>query len=201
MQKLALLCLVCSFIYSCKSTEISGNIVTSEVIENVYFSNSAIDYIYNAEITAFSKEFSGIIIVKRINSDAHRVVMTSDFGNTLMDFTISESEFKINYILEDFNKRLLLNVLKEDFRMLTQTNIQTFSKDDSVDYNVYYSKLDNKNSKYVYSNSENRLSKIYLLKNNKEIVIFEFSDIEENISSKIEINHKNIPLQIKLTKQ
>ena len=58
-------------------------------LEVTYFSDPTIDYVYKANITAYGHELTGIFIAKKINSTAHRVVFTTEFGNKLLDFEIS----------------------------------------------------------------------------------------------------------------
>ena len=201
MRKLALLFLVCSFFTACKTKQVTngGNFVES--IVNPYFSNVEVDYIYQAKIKAFSKDFSGIFIVKKISSNAHRVVLTSDFGNTLVDLTLSENDYKVNYILDDLNKKILIKTLVNDFRILLQTEIVAFSKEKIEGQLVYSSGSPSKILKYSYNFINKSLSSISLYKKSKEIVIFDFSEVHENICLNITIEHKNWPITIQLTKQ
>ena len=64
-----------------------------------YFSNSETDYVYKANITVYGNELSGIFIVKKINETTHRAVFTTEFGNKLLDFEVSDTNFKINFIV------------------------------------------------------------------------------------------------------
>ena len=66
----------------------------------------------------YKNHISGILIIKKISETTHRVVMTSDFGNKMIDFEISENDFKLNYVLEDLNKKMVINFLKNDFQEL-----------------------------------------------------------------------------------
>ena len=66
----------------------------------------------------YGNDISGILIIKKISDSTHRVVMTSDFGNKMIDFEISENDFKLNYVLPDLDKKMVINFLKNDFREL-----------------------------------------------------------------------------------
>ena len=46
----------------------------------------------------YGNDISGILIIKKISETTHRVVLTSDFGNKMIDFEISENDFKLNYV-------------------------------------------------------------------------------------------------------
>ena len=54
--------------------------ITKTEITNPYFSSSAIDYIYKAKIDIYGKYFGGILIIKKVTDDMHRVVFTTEFG-------------------------------------------------------------------------------------------------------------------------
>ena len=61
-----------------------------------YFSDSKTDYVYKTNITVYGNEISGIFIAKKINDTVHRIVFTTEFGNKLLDFEISDNSFKVN---------------------------------------------------------------------------------------------------------
>ena len=83
-----------------------------------YFANPEIDYAYKANISVYGNDMSGIFIAKKINATTHRVVFTTEFGNKLLDFEISETEFKVSSIVDELNRKILINTLKKDFRLL-----------------------------------------------------------------------------------
>lgn len=201
MRKLILLFLVCNTLWSCKTKQIIGSESTSEIIINPYFNNTEEDYIYQAKINAFSKEFTGLFIAKKIDKTSHRVVLTSDFGNTLLDFTITENDFKVNYVLDDLNKKPLIKMFENDFRILLQSEIQTIRKSNFETEINYYLKYGNNNLEYSYKIKDNELFQIKKLKKNKEIVTFDFKEISQDKCSSIVIEHKNWPISIQLIKQ
>ena len=89
---------------SCKTYEIP-NVAKIEngqrIIQNFYFSDSEKDYVYKANIEVYGKQLGGIFVAKKINDTLHRAVLTTDFGNTLLDFEVSENSFKVNYCIEE----------------------------------------------------------------------------------------------------
>ena len=91
-------------------------------LEVPYFSNPTMDYVYKANITVYGNELTGIFIAKKINDTTHRVVFTTEFGNKLMDFEISETDFKVNFILEELDRKILINTLTNDFRLLLRNH-------------------------------------------------------------------------------
>lgn len=85
---------------------------------NPYFSDISMDYIYKAKINFGEKSFGGIFVVKKFGPEHHRVVFTTELGNKLFDFSFIKNEFRINFILSEMNKKILISLLKKDFLSL-----------------------------------------------------------------------------------
>lgn len=163
-----------------------------------YFSKPEIDYVYKANITIYGNELSGIFIAKKINDLTHRVVFTTEFGNKLLDFEISETDFKINSIVEELDRKILVNTLKTDFRLLLKNSYVIKQQYDNPESKVYLTE-DGKTNNYLFiSKTDNRLNKIVSATNRKERINL-FITSENNIfATKIVIQHYNIKLRIEL---
>ena len=205
MQKLKTRFLVTSLLLflfvSCKSYKIEG---TTKIesnhtnYQNLYFSNPEIDYVYKAHIEVYGNDLSGIFVVKKVNDSLHRVVLTTDFGNKLLDFELSEKHFKVNYIVDDLNKKIVINTLKKDFELLLTTN----HKVDEVlenENNIIFKSINGKRTNYLYkSKKENSLVKIVNTSKTKEKVSFSFMPKNITFAEYILIEHINIKLKIEL---
>ncbi|KKN17362.1 hypothetical protein LCGC14_0966580 [marine sediment metagenome] len=164
---------------------------------NPYFANDSTDYVYKANIEAFGKTFGGLFIVKKLGTNHHRTVFTTEIGNTLFDFTFQEDDFKINRILKEMDRKLLINILKKDFKTLLEESpqiLQTFKHNDDI---VYGAKIGSK--KHYFYLDHAVLQKIIRTGGGKEKVAFLFSKIEKNYANKIQIVHNTIPLTITLS--
>lgn len=164
-------------------------------LQNTHFSTESTVYTYRANITAYSKELTGILIIKKIKDSNHRVVFTTEIGNKLFDFSFSENEFKINHIIKELDKALLINVLKNDFGNLIKEHPLVTN---------YYTKGNNKlykttnGSKKYYYHVNQEVTKIVRVKKSKEKVIYLFSEDQDSMLKNIYIKHNNIKLTIKL---
>jgi hypothetical protein len=164
-------------------------------IRNSYFSDECKAYVYKANITVYDNDFSGIFIVKKIGEANHRIVFTTEMGNKVFDFSFIDDTFKVNNIIEDMNKALLINILKKDFTVLVKektTVIKSYSLQDTL---VYETVILNK--KYFYFKTQ-QLNKILRVASGKEKVTFLFSEINDTIAHQINIRHSNIKLNINL---
>ncbi|WP_209402627.1 hypothetical protein [Pseudozobellia sp. WGM2] len=164
---------------------------------NHYFSDTTKDYVYKAKIEAFDKTFGGLFIIKKIDLNHHRVVFSTEMGNTIFDFTFQQDEFKVNRILEEMDKKILITILKQDLQALIIENpfiTEAYSFEDKV---VVESEILSK--KHYFYLQDMQLQKIVRVKNGKPNVTLEFNDIEERQVENLEITHQNIKLKISLS--
>ncbi|KRB54753.1 hypothetical protein [Flavobacterium sp. Root186] len=163
-----------------------------------YFSDSKTDYVYKTNISVYGNELSGIFIAKKINDTTHRIVFTTEFGNKLMDFEISETDFKVNSIVSELDRKILINTLKEDFRLLLKKQylIQQQFENESNDI---YKSADGKRDNYIFiSKKDQKLEKIIHASKTKEKFTLFFNSENNIFAEKIQIIHQNIKLKIEL---
>jgi hypothetical protein len=140
-----------------------------------YFSNPEMDYVYKANITIYGNELSGIFIAKRINDTTHRLVFTTEFGNKLLDFEISETDFKVNSIVAELNRKIVVNTLKTDFRLLLRRNYPIKQQYENPESKVFLTE-DAKTNNYLFiSKADNKLNKIVNASKRKERINFFFT--------------------------
>lgn len=173
-------------------------VLETTVFEVPYFSNPEMDYVYKANITAYGNELSGIFIAKKINDTTHRVVFTTEFGNKLLDFEISETDFKINSIVDELDKKILINTLKTDFRLLLRNNYVVKEQYDNKESKVFLAEDGKINNYFFISKSDNRLNKIVNATKRKERINLFFTSENNIFATKIVIQHYNIKLRIEL---
>lgn len=190
------------FLNSCSLTTTRGLVeqkIDKEYILNNYFSDEKLDYLYKAKINIYNKNFGGILIIKKIKKEHHRVVFTTEIGNKIFDFEIIGNDFKVNYFSEDLNKNIVLKTLEDDFRILVKQHINVnkqFSSEFEKIYQSFYIQNDNY---YFYSKQTKQLSKIINTNKNKEKTVFSFNQVENHLASSIVLEHKNFKLKIDLT--
>lgn len=168
-------------------------------IENNYFSNEKTDYIYKAKIDIYNKKFGGILIIKKTGVDHHRIVFTTEFGNKIFDFVITNGTFKMNYVLEELNKKIILKTLQDDFYILVKQFSKVDNQFDSAKEIVYQTKYNKDYDLYYFFLKENvQLFKIVKSSKQKEKVTFDLININNDIGTKIDIIHQNFKLKIHL---
>jgi len=163
-----------------------------------YFSDSKTDYVYKTNITVYGNELSGIFIAKKINETTHRIVFTTEFGNKLMDFEISETDFKVNSIVSELDRKILINTLKEDFRLLLKKQYVIQEQFEDEFHNIYKSEDRNRDNYIFLSKKNQKLEKIVHSSKTKEKFTLIYNSENNIFAEKIQIIHQNIKLKIEL---
>lgn len=193
-----LLISICFFILSCGSYPKKNSFKLADNVGNIinpYFENPNQDYVYKANIEVYNHYFGGILIVKKTGNQQHRAVFTTEMGNKLLDFSFNGDDFKVNYILDELNKKILINILKNDFKILITEHLPSEETYVLNDETINQTSINNK-MYYYYQNPE--IYKIARVKHGKEKVRFLFTEINDNIAQQIDITHLNIKLKITL---
>lgn len=185
---------------SCASKTVKGfeeKAVADTAFKATYFSDKATDYVYKAHISIYGKDFGGIFIAKKMNDTLSRVAFTTEFGNKLFDFEITDDSFKVNYILEELDRKIIVNMLKRDFMLLLKQNYIIQQQYEDAANTVYKSKAGNRYNYLFLDKASGKLTKLVNAKVNEKIIItyLQESDI---LAHKIIIDHKNINLRIEL---
>ncbi len=78
---------------------------------------------FNMQIDYKETNLTGLLIVKPEGENTQRAIFTTLFGMTVFDFEFNETEFKVNRIMEQMDKKTVLNLLKKDLRTLFLYNV------------------------------------------------------------------------------
>jgi hypothetical protein len=164
-----------------------------------YFLDTKTDYVYKAHISIYGKGFGGIFIAKKINDTLYRAAFTTEFGNKLFDFEITDDSFKVNYILEELDRKIIVNMLKRDFMLLLKKNHTVAQQYEDAENVVYKSDHDKRYNYLFIDKSSRRLSRLVNATGSKEKIIISYNTESDILAKNIVIDHKNIKLKIELT--
>ncbi len=178
-----------------KKQKLQATALNTQKISNIYFADKSNDYVYKANIDIYNNTFGGLLIIKKINDDEHRIAFTTEMGNKIFDFSFIGDLFKVNFIIDDLDKAILINILRNDFKVLIQESLDIIQAYKLEAQDIYEVEIGNKSYYYFVNDSINKIIKVG---NGKEKVRFLFSEINNTIATRIEIIHSNIDLSIKL---
>ena len=186
---------------SLKTTEGLRQVPFSKIeVENPYFSNTEMDYVYKTKIDFYKKNFGGILIIKKIGFQNHSVVFTTEFGSKLFDFQFEGDTFTKHFMIEDLDKKFIVNILKDDFKLLVNEKAKVLEVYESKEKRIYKTKSEDRFNFYFLDNEDGALQKIVNTSKTKEKVVIDFTVSGENVAETIAIKHKNIKLTIALEK-
>lgn len=204
MQKLTrpFLAISLFLLVSCGANKVTDGYLATKSDPSVYsvpyFSDAKTDYVYKANISIYGNELTGIFIAKKINETTHRVVFTTEFGNKLIDFEISETDFKVNSIVSELDRKLVINTLRDDFRLLLRNRFLVDRQFENAENTIYQS-ADGKKINYLFvSKTSKKLVKIVNASARKEKINLSFTSENDIFADAITIIHHNIKLKIVL---
>lgn len=153
---------------------------------------------FKITIDAYGSSFGGILAAKKLNENHFRFAFINEFGGKLMDFELQNGEFKLNYAIEDLNRKIILNLLKKDFILLfSEQNIVQQEFTDSTFRILKSSHQSLKQPVYYFLNTETGQLESTVLASRKEKVKIVFSDLGKSIPD-MQISHGKLKIKIYL---
>lgn len=142
----------------------------------------------------------GLLALKQLSEGNYRTIFMTKFGMTLFDFEFGENGFVVHKALEQMKIKVFLKIIEQDIEMLLARGIlgnkaTRFEKGKLLKKRVVFkTKLNKKNHFFV----QERHRKITEIHQNRAVSIL-LSKYIANIPRSIDIQHHNIPLNMKLT--
>lgn len=186
---------------SCSNQRILGENVDFEETNYTtpYFNTNQKEYLYSASIKAFGNNIKGILAVKKLGEDHKRLALLSDFGNTLLDFEFIQGKVKINYVMDDLNKKIILNKLKKYLHLLIHSDYEVKKMFKSEEQRVIQSRFQGKQL-FLFIDNSNRLTQLKQASKFKDKVDIYFYGASEEADSISFISHE-LPIRIDLKKR
>lgn len=152
---------------------------------------------FKISIEAFENHFGGIMVAKKLKRNHYRFAFLNEFGGKMMDFEILNRELKLNYAVDQLNRKIILNMLEKDFSMLFSEEVlikNEFAQNELRMLEV--EKFSGNKSLFYELNQAGNLQKITLAKN-KEKASITLINNDKHLSD-IEISHGDLPIKIYL---
>lgn len=166
-----------------------------------WFQCDSCQYVYKTTIDVLKNHFSGLMVMKAMDSSTHRVVMITEVGLKIFDLEFSRGKDpEVHYIMEPLNRKILIKTLKNDIGLLIAD--YPFPPQLLVDKHsgdlVYRYKYNGKKNDYIRSGKD---KKPYFIRQSKGIInkvnVQLFAGDSESPDS-IKLSHTNSSLRINL---
>ncbi len=156
--------------------------------------------LYKAKIDLKDNHFSGLFYFKKNDIDStKRIIFVSEFGLNLLDLEYKNNQFKVISCKDFLNKKIILNTLQKNIKLLIDTPTDEKKKiylDEENNRIIVKVKEDSERYYYFYSPKKD-LEKI-LTKNKFTKRIAQSYNLEKGIPKKIVIEQSNIGLKFEL---
>lgn len=132
---------------ACSTLQLEGEParLDKETYISPYFSKQDKEYMYSVKIDVYKHELNGILAVKNLGENHHRMALLSDFGNTLFDMEFKGEAVEVHYAMDGLNKGIIINKLKKYFQLLVHSEYRLSGLNIHQDEKIYLSRFQNKN--------------------------------------------------------
>ncbi len=152
---------------------------------------------FKISIEAFDNQFGGIMVAKKLETNHYRFAFLNEFGGKMMDFEILNRKLKLNYAVEQLNRKIILKMLEKDFAMIFSEEVLIENEFVQNEFRLLEAKkfIGNKNL-YYQLNSNEEMTEILLANANEKIRI-ELENSTKPLPA-FQISHGKMPIKIYL---
>lgn len=204
MSKLIRISSIISLVFlfaSCKHLKIDGSLIQSEsdTYTVPFFNSENAEYLYASKINVYGNSINGLLVIKKIGEGHKRLALLTDFGNTLLDIEFIGEEIKVNYVVEDLNKKVIINQLKKNFQLLLHSDYQVNEVYKVESGKVLTSKFQKKHV-FLYLDAEGNLTRLRQANSVKNKIEIKYFGEDINADS-IVFSSFQLPLEVILEKR
>lgn len=125
LRNLLLSSLVLLFASSCSPTlgyKSTGKVKVDEKQVRPIISKET-SLLYKARIKVYNKRYSGLVLLKQVDSETAHLTFVTEIGMKIFDFEIKDTSFKLIYIFEPLNKPRIIKLLRNDMKLILMHNL------------------------------------------------------------------------------
>jgi hypothetical protein len=146
------ICLLITPVFTIASTGEKINASDTIKVWDPVFGNDFKKSLYRTTLDISKNHLTGFIFIKKVSDTSFRIIFSNDFGMQIFDFEFSAKEFIVQYCFPSLDRKSLLKLLDNDFRILlfSNTGIKKITPKES-DYgeDLTY-KIRSKTGKWIY---------------------------------------------------
>lgn len=151
-------------------------------------------YIFSSKLKFKEMTTQGYLAVQYYDACSFRVAVQSAMGNTLLDLEWKNGSVTEHFVVDQLDKKLIMNTLKKDFELIF---LQTLQK--AKWKNDFVKKL--RCHKYALTQHAEKLREVHdrnWLGKLKRSLYFDYSNDDDSLES-IRLKHHNFAMQVTLT--
>jgi len=162
-------------------------------------------FLYQSSIDIFRNNFSGILFIKPLGDESHRILFITEVGIKIFDLEFFKNDdLKVHYCIEELNRKSLIKILGNDLflvlnniaeegriKMMQEKNTGRMIIKSKDQYGTRYCVINEK------TNKVEELIQTGFFSNKLNIRFFSTSGVQPD---SINISHYNLKLKIHLSK-
>ncbi len=130
MKKLSVAVLLISLVVGCtpkiyRSMGMQPTLTVSTYRSNLMpvFDSIVQPLYFTADVTFKENTLSGMLALSKEGERSYRIVMMTTFGMQIFDFSLSADSFIVHSCMDKLNKKVILNILRDDFRSILMLDV------------------------------------------------------------------------------
>lgn len=168
------------------------------------FSQKTDGLAYDTNVRFRKTEVSGILFIQPQDSSRYRMAMTTKMGQKIFDFTLTPQNFTVNYCFPQLNRKIVLQLLEADLRLLTEhfdsLSAASAFTDTKRGQTVFRIKKGKSYLYFRYDKPEAQPASIESGSKRRPKIISGLADYEGALPHRIKLEHRMIfPLRLDLT--
>ncbi len=150
-------------------------------------------YSYHAEINAYDRIITGILLVKKVEKDRYKMIFSNESGFQLMALSFENGKMTAHKVFDKLDKKIILNTLEKGMQMLFYNTLckDIFASDDSDEVTAIC--FEGKN-KYNFKIEDGLVQRIEVFKKDELEKWIEFKAYHNGTPQEIIMKHKDIKL-------
>lgn len=158
--------------------------------------------VYKTRIEYKEKEFSSLVYLNKMSDTLFKVILLSNFGNTLLEAEVSRDRFKLNNVISYLDKKPILELIEQDWRLLLGGNLKRsipllFSQNSQ---DVVYDFVDGRtHNLYHYDPANKSVTMVESHKGRARKVLVKISSNQNSEPEVVSIDHPSLHLKITMS--
>ncbi len=155
---------------------------------------------FSTGVDVMGKHISGLLLIKEMPDQSIRIVFTNEVGVTFFDFEFSrDGKFEVKKIINQLNKKIIIETLKKDFYLLSGLPFQQELKSWKHNNKLYVG-MENESERYYFVTSSvcTTLEGVEIGSKRKKMVSISFEGEDTRYPESIVITHFTFDMTLTL---
>lgn len=156
--------------------------------------------LYNTNVEVVGKHLSGLLIIKTMPDSSIRLLFANEAGYKFFDFGFKEDQFTVYHIVEQMNKKAVIQTLRKDFELLLMRPLKLLQPYTMLLNNETYHVFARGKDHYYYVTDSacSRLLRMERGSKRKKVTEINTTTVVNNVPDSVHIQHHNFNFVITL---